>query len=128
MARNRVRSRGPEYADPRDVTEWAHDLSTSHLECRDMRHSWRPRGAKWLPEVGVYERTRRCSRCKTERRETLSEGGAVLSRSYNYPDGYQTEGIGRLAGDSLDALRLASLQRELDGNGKGKSNGKRKAT
>ncbi len=126
MARSQVRQRAPEYADPRDVAEWAQDLSTSHLECRDMRHSWRPRGAKFLPELGVYERVRRCSRCKTERRETLSEAGAVLSRSYNYPDGYQTQGIGRLAGDSLDALRLASLHRELDSNGKSKSNGKAK--
>lgn len=114
MAKRQTASRGPEYADPQEATEWAQDLNDAFLECRDERHDWRRVSAKWLPEASVYERTRKCRRCKTVKTQTLSEFGTVVSNSYDYPDGYQTTGLGRLAGDSLAAMRLVSLTRELD--------------
>lgn len=94
-----------------------------------MRHSWRPFSAKWLPEIECYERIRRCSRCKTKKKQVIAPGGGVVSSQYDYPDGYQTEGMGRLAGDSLDALRLVSLYREIGdpyGNGNGNGTTRRK--
>lgn len=132
--RSQVRQRGPEWADPQEAAEWARDLSDAHLECRDERHDWRRMSARWLPEAGVYERKRKCRRCKTVKTQRLSELGTVVSNSYDYPDGYQTTGLGRLAGDSLAAMRLVSITRELGdnapsnaaSNGRAKSNGNRK--
>ncbi len=129
MAKSQTASRGPEFADPQEATEWARDLNDAYLECRDERHDWRRVSARWLPEAGVYERKRKCRRCKTVKTQTLSELGTVVSNAYDYPDGYQTTGLGRLAGDSLAAMRLVSLTRELDNGSttKSKRNGKIRA-
>ena len=136
--RRQTRQQGPEWADPTEAADWARDLSDAHLECRDERHDWRRMSARWLPEAGVFERKRKCRRCKTVKTQRLSELGTVVSNTYDYPDGYQTSGLGRLAGDSLAAMRLVSVHRELGldapgvasnaaSNGRAKSNGKRKS-
>lgn len=83
-----------------------------------MRHSWRPFDAGWSDHLHCFVRIRRCSRCRTKKKQHIAEGGAIISAQYEYPDGYQTENLGRLAGDSLDALRLVSLNREMADRGK----------
>lgn len=97
-----------------DVAEFAASLSESFLLCREMGHNWRPYTARWDDEHVVYDRIIRCSRCYTERHQTLSPRGHVLSSGYNYPDGYQSHGLGRLDGESRDQIRLESLLRAID--------------
>lgn len=105
------------YATVDEVSAWANDLSDRFLECRDMRHSWR-RVSINVNADDTLKRVRRCRTCKTERSEIVTQMGHVLSRTYSYPDGYQTHGIGRMAGDTLDAVRAVSIQRELAQSGK----------
>ena len=54
----------------------------------------------------------RCGRCATERHQTLSMRGEVLSGHYDYPDGYLTpKGMGALTGEYRSHLRLESVLR-----------------
>jgi hypothetical protein len=87
-------------------------LSDAYIMCRDMGHTWRPFRARFDPEVNGYQRVLRCGRCKTEREQTISASGLILSGHYNYPDGYSLPaGTGRLTGEGRGALRLESTLR-----------------
>jgi hypothetical protein len=44
--------------------------------------------------------------------------GSILGGSYEYPDGYQHKGLGRLDGADRDSLRLESLLRVFHAEGK----------
>lgn len=101
----------PNYADAYEVAEFAKDLSMAYLLCRELGHNWRPWTAKAIH--GGYERALRCTRCKTERWETLSSTGTKIKGHYVYPENYLHEGLGRIVGDGRDALRLESLSRAL---------------
>jgi len=80
--------------------------------CRDMGHTWRPYKAKYLSDENAYERILRCGRCKTERAQTLSMSGLILTGHYDYPDGYQAPaGTGRIDGEGRGYLRLESTLR-----------------
>lgn len=99
-------------ADPQAVADWSHQLSDSYILCRDMGHTWRPFMARIIEGGNAYDRTLRCGRCKTERAQTISTNGLILSGNYNYPDGYQTpKGSGRITGNGRGALRLESTLR-----------------
>lgn len=106
--------RAPTYAAPDAVAEAARDMPDTYLECRDYAHAWRPLSASRTPTGFV--RVRQCSRCHTERHEELSQHGGIVSSHYTYPDGYLLSGLGRIAGDSRDALRLASIVRTIEHN------------
>lgn len=101
------------YASREDVEEFAGKLSISFLQCRELGHIWKPWGAKFDEEHKVFERSLRCPRCKTKRMETLSLRGAKLKSHYEYPEGYTTDGLGRIVGEGRDALRVESITRTL---------------
>jgi hypothetical protein len=104
----------PPPATDQDVEIFAGGLSQGFLECRELRHAWRPHTASWNAEGKYYDRTLRCPRCKTLRVETLSTYGTILSRRYDYTEGYLShERIGRIAGSGRDVLRRESLWRQL---------------
>jgi hypothetical protein len=93
------------------LDEWAADLPMRFLECRDMGHSWRYAGAR-RTELNSWERTMRCTRCRTERHQTISTHGTILAGGYSYPDGYLAPpSTGRLTADDRAGLRLQSLTR-----------------
>lgn len=98
------------YADPDDVEEFAEGLKDSWLHCREMNHNWRPHDVGSHPEGG-WERTLRCVRCKTRRIQHLDTRGMVVSSRYEYPKGYQTEGLGRIVGEARGILRIESIKR-----------------
>jgi hypothetical protein len=104
-----------QYADRAAAEELARELPDAYLMCRELMHSWKPRSAGWLAGERVFERVIRCSRCKTEKHQTLSSSGEVLSSHYVYPDGYLAKNLGRIVGDGRDALRLEALTRLVDG-------------
>lgn len=101
------------YADRDEVSDFAGGLSISHLQCRDVGHNWRPWVARWDDEHNCYERALRCTRCRTERWESIGASGSKLGSHYKYPEGYTAQGIGRIVGEGRDALRLESLTRQI---------------
>lgn len=103
----------PHFADAKDVRGFAHGLSESFLACRELGHNWRSRVVRWNGDRQGYDRTLRCTRCKTLREQVLTSFGAILSSRYVYPNGYQSDGLGRIVGDGRDALRLESLTRNV---------------
>lgn len=101
-------------ANREEVEGFAHHLSISHLLCRELGHNWRPWVARFDQEHNSYERALRCTRCRTERWETIGLTGAKDGTHYVYPDGYTAPaGMGRIVGEGRDALRLESLTRAL---------------
>jgi hypothetical protein len=99
---------------PPDLDEWAHGLNASQLTCRDYGHAWRPLTARRADE-GTFIRAQRCTRCRTEREQTLSFGGLILGGKYEYPDGYLApRGMGRLTSVDRGVLRVVSISRLLD--------------
>lgn len=101
------------YAAREAVEEFAQGLSISFLQCRELGHIWKPWGARRDDEHNTFERSLRCPRCKTKRHETLSMRGAKLRSHYEYPEGYTTDGLGRIVGEGRDALRVESMIRTL---------------
>jgi hypothetical protein len=108
---------GPAWADPDDVRAWASSLDEAKLLCRDLGHLWKPYRANFNLTERAYERVLRCSRCKTERSQTLSQVGSVLRNAYDYQPGYLTPRLGRLAGSSRDVIRLESISRAIEASG-----------
>lgn len=96
----------------RDVELFAGGLPQSMLECRELGHAWRPHTARWNEAERVYDRTLKC-RCGTFRIETLSRRGEIISRRYEYPEGYLSRDLGRISGSGRDALRRESLMRQV---------------
>lgn len=113
MARRRKQAPEP----TPDVADFIQGLTASHLECRELGHTWRPWRASQGADRVSWERVLRCSRCRTERVQTLSLRGHVVSNHYVYPDGYTSRGLGRLVGDDRDSLRLESLNRFIQRKG-----------
>lgn len=99
------------FADPQEVAEFAADLEEDWLYCRTYQHNWKPWTASWSSELGCYEVSIRCNRCHTRRVQTMSDKGTVLSSHYEYPEGYLHAGMGRIAGEARDRLRLESVTR-----------------
>lgn len=104
--------------DEPDADEWARTLPDSYLLCRDMGHIWRPYTARIVEGGRGYERTMRCSRCRTERQQMLSASGVVLSGHYSYQDGYKApSSVGFLSHDARSGLRLESTLRLISKDG-----------
>lgn len=112
MARKATRP-DPAFADPHEVAEFAADLDLDWLYCRTYQHNWKPWSAHWSADLSCYEVKIRCNRCTTKRVQRMSDKGAVLASHYEYPEGYLHEGMGRIAGEGRDMLRLESVTRVL---------------
>lgn len=97
-------------ADVGSVAEFAATLPERFLYCREMGHNWRPFQAG-RHKGGGFERTLRCTRCKTRRVQTINDRGIVLSSRYEHPDGYLSHGLGRIVGEGRGVLRLESIKR-----------------
>lgn len=101
-----------DHAHLSDVRDFAAGLPEKYLHCRELGHLWRPFTAGRHPDGG-FTRTLRCTRCKTRREQELSSTGMVLTNQYKHPDGYLTEGMGRIVGEGRGLLRLESIMRVL---------------
>lgn len=84
-------------------------MKVEYVQCRDFGHSWRPYHAKWWPKENAYESQLRCPRCGCVRTRWLSRTGSQIGSAYDYPDGYQMKGLGRLSGTDRDVIRLQSI-------------------
>lgn len=102
---------GPKYAEPQAVAEAARLWAPSVLACRDAGHHWETVDAAHFARLRYYRVQHQCARCGVSRYRELSEFGHVYATTYAYPDGYLVPGLGRIVGDSKDAIRLASILR-----------------
>lgn len=102
------------YADPDDVAAKTREWTPEQLECRAMRHSWRSLRAVHNKRYGYYQVTHECPRCGTQRNMEMSTTGKIFSTWYDYPDGYLSEGLGRIAGDARDVVMLAMVVRTFN--------------
>lgn len=100
------------YADLGSVQEFAEGLKESFLHCRELGHNWKPWGAGRHPDGG-WERSLRCTRCKTERHQTITPTGMVMSNKYVHPEGYLSEGLGRIVGEGRGLLRIEAIKRHV---------------
>ena len=105
-AKRNVKSAPPAEPTLKDIVQ---KMDLSHIQCRDFGHSWRPYSARWLPAENCYRSELECQRCHTVRTRFLTRTGEQLSSSYDYVDGYQVHGMGRLSGSDRDVIRLESI-------------------
>lgn len=104
-------NQAPEGADVDAVEEFAATLPERFLHCREMNHNWRPYTVGSHKDGG-YERVLRCVRCKTKKTQHLDlRGMPVGGIRYEHPEGYLSEGLGRIVGEGRGALRLESIKR-----------------
>jgi hypothetical protein len=96
-----------------NVSNAVHEMQSSHLQCRDFGHSWRPYTATWIATERYYEVQLRCNRCKTIRIRDIGQTGALVGSKYEYAEGYLIKGMGRLDGNERDMMRLESVMRIL---------------
>lgn len=81
------------------------------IVCRDINHSWRNYGSKWLAEDHCYEQILKCTRCGTHRYRYLSTQGRILGAHYAYPEGYLLPpGTGHLTTEDRDQIRLIGIR------------------
>lgn len=99
------------FADTADVEKFATQLPDSFLQCREFGHSKRPYTA--IRTRTGFERTVRCTRCKTVWEQVLDRHARMITSRPRYADGYLAKGIGRIVGDGRDVLRLESVERTV---------------
>jgi hypothetical protein len=89
-------------------------MPAEFIECREQ-HAWVRDGTGWDEKRRRYVRRRRCPRCGTAKTQDIAADGSLMgSASYTHPDGYLIAGHGRIGGETRDAVRLYSLQLELN--------------
>ena len=96
-----------------EVQDFAESLPERFLHCRELGHNWRPYTAGRHHDGG-FERVLRCVRCKTKRVQEITNRGIVMVNRYEHPDGYLSNGLGRIVGDGRGLLRLESLKRLVE--------------
>lgn len=106
----------PHRPDPAvSPTTFAQGLTDRQLHCRELGHTWRPLTATYDKQARVFDRSLRCSSCRTVRNQVLSRKGEVLSNSYVYPKGYLAQNVDEHPGvASMRAtFRLEAVHRFL---------------
>lgn len=98
----------PKFATVDDMKAALETMPAGHVDCRDLGHQWKPFTAVYDDVSNSYDVVHRCPRCKTRRRRLLTSTGHVVGSSYNYneADHYLVHGLGRIAGEAKDAVRL----------------------
>lgn len=94
-------------------------LALDYQKCRSKGHWW----DDFIPDPGTHprrnagrrpwgEENQRCTRCTTECLTTFNAFGAVLTRTYYYPDGYSLPADER---PTADELRVSLKRAREDG-------------
>jgi len=99
------------YATEREVLAAARQWSDEVLRCRTYGHNWQPRNAVINRRHKFIYVEQECSTCHTVRHQEMSMRGAVYAQWYTYIDGYLLDGVGRIAGEGRDAVRISTVMR-----------------
>jgi hypothetical protein len=67
--------------------------SLDMLTCQTIGHAWYEAEANRRPAFGVLW-VLRCERCTAQRDDLVDRNGDLLSRAYQYPDGYREAHLG----------------------------------
>jgi glycine/D-amino acid oxidase-like deaminating enzyme len=100
-------------ASARDIQRALEDINDNHLACRDFGHNWRQYAVK--KAKGGFERSLFCKQCKTARHQFITSRGEVAANNYSYAEGYQFKGMGRIHSEGKGIIRLAAIERAMDG-------------
>lgn len=118
--RNASNGHRDRYADADAVEAVAAQWTDEQITCRDLGHHWRPADALHVARLRYWRVSHECARCGMVRIREMSESGHVFASSYVYPEGYLVKGLGRIAGEAKDAVRIAAVRRveavEVSGN------------
>jgi len=108
---NATSDRPPGEASLDEVRELAEGMSDKFLQCRELTHNWLPFNVGRHRDGG-YERTLRCSRCRTRKIQHLDINGMLIgSPRYEHAEGYLVEGMGRITSEGRGMLRVVSIAR-----------------
>ena len=105
MSRQRFASRA-------DLIAQMNSWSPSFLECRTLGHTWQSytaregEGKRGEIRVVVY-----CPRCTSKKFMDIGPRGNIVRQWIDYPDGYLSEGLGRIVGDERNVLRMEMIHR-----------------
>lgn len=102
-----------------DLKQAIHNLTDSHLLCRDFGHRWslqahHARVVEWANgNEPVVERIVRCTVCRTTRTEQVRRrDGEMIRRNYKYPEGYKfPAGVAGRGGMKKDPFRREWIKR-----------------
>lgn len=117
----RSRRRVQRFAELADIERQVDLWTDAQIECRDLGHHWLPVDAIHVARLHFYRVSHGCARCGMVRIREMSESGHVYAQTYQYPDGYLAQGLGRIAGDAKDAIRVAAIRRAAVTEVKGKA-------
>lgn len=96
------------------VRDIAKRYDEGFILCRTVTgHSWKPAGASWL-QGGNIEQVLACTRCEAQRVQVLDKRGYLVSRHYQYPDGYAIPGMGHMDQDGRAILRITAVRKMLE--------------
>jgi hypothetical protein len=94
-------------------------LSDDHLECRDLRHSWKTHQGFSVEQkkvrgrrMTVYNRILLCTRCGLLRTDYFDRNLDRVAIHYDYPDGYQVA-RGMDGSRGARAIRIEIVTREV---------------
>jgi len=91
---------------------FAAGMSNRQLHCRELGHTWRDWSVTWDRKAKCYERSLRCSSCRTIRHMVVGRDGTALQNRYTYPDGYLATPVeGRV---DRATFRMEAITRFLD--------------
>ena len=102
------------FAEVDEVATQAETWSDEVLNCRTYNHNWVPSQAAWEEGGSILHVVHSCERCTTQKHMEMSQSGHVYNQWYEYADGYLSKGLGRIAGDARDLLRITSVTRTFD--------------
>lgn len=101
----------PHMAKLGDVAKFAERLPNDYLMCRTWAHSWDPGSSSVQRSNGRIHWTVGCSICGTVRTRFMNPSGGILGNRYDYPEGYQSDGMGRISQRGMAQIRMETLKR-----------------
>lgn len=94
-----------------DVAMFAKRLPQDFLLCRTWQHSWDPETSTVQRRGGHIHWGVECSICGTVRTCIMTARGEIVGNRYDYPEGYQSAGMGRISRDGRAQIRMETLKR-----------------
>lgn len=92
-----------------------HAYNSMYADCRDIGHQWEEKFSHW--EGNCLSRMCHCSRCGSERYDDYSRTGGLVSRRYEYAEGYllSDDEIREMGGRLKRYWRAVNIQRAISG-------------
>ncbi len=103
----------PRLAPLDEVAKFAAGLETQPLVCRASSHVWAALTSSVREVGGHLHWTTDCEQCETTRTIVYTLDGYIVTRRYNYPDGYRQRGMGMIGKHGRAVVRKEMFKRML---------------